>query len=171
MKGGDRAEAIARVEEMHRRYAGLIYDHCLRILGDRSEAEDAVQETFVSAFRFLGTYRYGASPLPWLYRIATNASLRLIRAGKRTLPDNRVESRADEGADPVLKIHARRVLERLVDDLDERGLNILVSHYLGGMSQGQIAEAMGISRRAVVKRLGALRRKLGHLFEEEANHG
>ena len=54
-------------------------------------------------------------------------------------------------------IHARRALEELLETLDERGQEILVAHYIAGMDQGQIAVALGISRRAVVKRLTKLR--------------
>jgi RNA polymerase sigma-70 factor (ECF subfamily) len=66
----ERAHAI---EQLHRRFSGVIYGHCVRMLGDRTEAEDAVQEAFVAAFRALDSFRYGESHLPWLYRIATNA--------------------------------------------------------------------------------------------------
>jgi RNA polymerase sigma-70 factor (ECF subfamily) len=143
------------------------------MLGDRSEAEDAVQETFVSAFKALDSFRYGDSHLPWLYRIATNACLKIIRTRKRkgvALTES-PERMADRVRDPVREIHARHVLETLVDELDERSQQILVAHYVAGMDQGQIAASLGITRRAVVKRLTKLRRRAGHLFEEGTNDG
>jgi RNA polymerase sigma factor (sigma-70 family) len=76
------------------------------------------------------------------------------------------ERMADRERDPVGGIHARRVLEALVGELDERNLEILAAHYVAGMDQGQIAAQLGISRRAVVKRLTKLRRRAGRLFEE-----
>jgi RNA polymerase sigma-70 factor (ECF subfamily) len=166
----ERARAI---EVLHRKHAGVIYDLCVRMLGDRSEAEDAVQETFVNAFRALDSFRYGDSHLPWLYRIATNACLKIIRTRKRkgvALTDS-PERMADRPQDPVREMHARQVLERLVGELDERSLEILVAHYVAGMDQGQIAASLGISRRAVVKRLTKLRRRAGHLFEEGTSDG
>ena len=69
---GDRERTV---EELHRKYAGLVYGLCLRMLGTRAEADDAVQETFLAAFRGLGSFTYGESHLPWLYRIAVNACL------------------------------------------------------------------------------------------------
>ncbi len=169
-RGSDWNERARTVEELHRRFSGAIFDLSVRMLADRSQAEDAVQETFVNAFRSLDSFRYGTNPLPWLYRIATNVCLRLLRTRKRLQLDDRADRTAAATRDPVGKIHARRVLEQLVDELDERGQVILVSHYISGMDQGQIAEMLGISRRAVVKRLTALRKRLGHLFEEETGN-
>jgi RNA polymerase sigma-70 factor (ECF subfamily) len=161
-------ERARLIEELHRRYSGVLYDLCVRMLGDRSEADDAVQETFVSAFRALDSFRYGESHLPWLYRIAANACLKLIRTRRRkgVALLEAPERTADRERDPVRGIHARRVLEALIDELDERSQLILVAHYVAGLDQGQIAASLGISRRAVVKRLTSLRRRAGHLFEE-----
>jgi len=153
---GDRERTV---EGLHRKYAGLVYGLCLRILGARADADDAVQETFLAAFRGLDSFTYGESHLPWLYRIATNACLKAIRTRRR-----KSESPLDDPGrapsperDPVREIHARRALEGLIATLDERGQEILVAHYVAGMDQGQIAAALGISRRAVVKRLTKLR--------------
>jgi RNA polymerase sigma-70 factor, ECF subfamily len=165
-------ERTQTIEELHRRFGGVIFAHCLRILGSRAEAEDAVQETFVSAFRALPSFRCKESHLPWLYRIATNASLKAIRTRKRRAA-HLAAMPVDEGgrsSDPVDLLHVRRALDRLVDDLDERSLEILVAHCISQMDQGEIAEHLHISRRAVVKRLAALRRRAAELFSEDG-HG
>jgi RNA polymerase sigma-70 factor, ECF subfamily len=162
-------ERVPTIEMLHRRYAGIIFDLCVRMLMDRQEAEDAVQETYINAFRFLSSYRYGDNYLPWLYQIATNVCLKAIRTRKRkgATPTEQVDHMAAEQVDPLSGIHNRRVLEQLMEQLDKRSLEIAVAHYVSGMDQGQIADAIGISRRAVVKRLTALRRRVGHLFTKE----
>ena len=58
--------------------------HCYRILGSLQDAEDALQETLVSAWRGLGGFEERASVRTWLYRIATNRSLDVLRTGART---------------------------------------------------------------------------------------
>ena len=161
----DRAGTI---EVLHRKYAGVLYDKCVRILADRQEAEDAVQETFVSAYQSLDQFRYGGSYLPWLFRIATNVCLKFIRTRSRkgALPRNGLESFGAAGPDEAVRIHFRRILEELSDTLDDRDREILVLHFHDGIKQEEIAHILEISRRSVVKRLSILREKVGRLLED-----
>lgn len=163
----DKAKTI---EDLHRRFGGVIFDHCLRILGTRADAEDAVQETFVNAYRALSSFHYGDSHLPWLYRIATNTSLKVIRSRKRYASRDQTEPIAqmpdNNSSDVADNLHARRALESLTDELDLRSMEILEAHCVSRMNQSEIADFLGISRRAVVKRLTAIRSRATELFGE-----
>jgi RNA polymerase sigma-70 factor (ECF subfamily) len=78
-RGGD-SEAFRRVVEPYRRE---LHVHCYRMLGSFQDAEDALQETLLSAWRGLGGFEGNASMRTWLYRVATNRCLNALRAGRR----------------------------------------------------------------------------------------
>src|ERR1700683_3988284 len=59
--------------------------HCYRILGSAQDAEDALQETLLAAWRGLASFEQRASIRTWLYRIATNRCLNTLRAGSRSV--------------------------------------------------------------------------------------
>jgi RNA polymerase sigma-70 factor (TIGR02960 family) len=64
-------------------YRAELHLHCYRILGSIQDAEDALQEALLAAWRGLGGYEERASVRTWLYSIATNRALNMLRAGKR----------------------------------------------------------------------------------------
>ena len=82
-RAGDE-DAFARLVEPHRR---LLHAHCYRMLGSVADAEDALQEALLGAWRGLAKFEGRSSLRSWLYTIATNACLRAIeRRPKRVLP-------------------------------------------------------------------------------------
>jgi RNA polymerase sigma factor (sigma-70 family) len=65
-------------------YRQELHVHCHRMLGSFDDADDAVQETLLAAWRGLATFQGKASLRTWLYRIATNTCLNLIRTASRS---------------------------------------------------------------------------------------
>jgi RNA polymerase sigma-70 factor (TIGR02960 family) len=96
--------------------------HCYRILGSLQDAEDAVQETLVSAWRNLGEFGQRSSLRTWLYKIATNRCLDMLRASSRRprvvppLPEVSLPEPAGAGdAPPWLEPYPDVLLDHLVD--------------------------------------------------------
>ena len=81
--------AFKELVERHRSELEL---HCYRLLGSIHSAEDAVQETFLAAWNGMGSFEGRSSLRTWLYRIATNCCLNMLRAGtRRPLPVDDLE--------------------------------------------------------------------------------
>ena len=78
-KAGDQ-EAF---RELVQPYRAELHMHCYRILGSIQDAEDALQEALLAAWRGLGSYEERASVRTWLYSIATNRALNMLRAARR----------------------------------------------------------------------------------------
>jgi RNA polymerase sigma-70 factor (TIGR02960 family) len=78
-RSGD-ADAFAELVAPHRRE---LHVHCYRMLGSFEDADDAVQETLLAAWRGLATFQARASVRTWLYRVATNTCLNLVRTASR----------------------------------------------------------------------------------------
>src|ERR1041385_4884224 len=79
-RAGD-ADAFTELVASHRRE---LHVHCYRILGSAHDAEDALQETLLSAWQGLGGFEERAPVRTWLYRVATNCCLKVQRSRRRS---------------------------------------------------------------------------------------
>src|ERR1700731_1320536 len=83
-RGGDE-EAFRQLVDPYRSALNV---HCYRILGSVADAEDALQETLMAAWRGLGGFEGRASVRTWLYRIATSRCLNMLRSASRRPPSD-----------------------------------------------------------------------------------
>lgn len=178
LKAGDR-DAYA---EMVTRYSGTVYNLALRLTEDSQEAEDVLQETFLSVFRAIGRFEGRSQLGTWLYRIAYNAALMRLR--KRGVPiasldeplvkeDGDPEPRQlmDTGALPdeiLLTAELRRELNRALATLLPTLRSVFVLRDVEGLSTAATAEVLGLSITNTKVRLHrarlALREQLGAYF-------
>jgi RNA polymerase sigma-70 factor (ECF subfamily) len=75
-------------------YKERIYWHIRRLVVSHDDAEDILQETFINAYRFAGSFKEKSRIYTWLYRIATNECIRFFRKNKK--PDHRIEELTDK---------------------------------------------------------------------------
>jgi len=173
---GDREAYAALV----RLYHGRVLSLCLSMLLDRAEAEDAAQEAFVKAFASLNQYTRNASFSAWLYRIASNHCLDLLRKRKRQKTDSLdglMEQKGDSVSDFESKIPeksgsgaekqetldlAMRVLGTLPPDYRQ----VLILRELEGLTYEEISSVLKCSLDAVKSRLRRARQQL----QEKARH-
>ena len=78
--GGKPSDSRAALRELYTQYGGTVYGRCQYLLGDRTKAEDAMQDVFAKALGHWHEFRSESSPVTWLVRIATHHCLNVIRA-------------------------------------------------------------------------------------------
>jgi RNA polymerase sigma-70 factor (ECF subfamily) len=170
-------------EELVRRYEHKVYNITYRMLGRDDEANEALQETFLRAYRFLAKFEAKSSFYTWLYRIATNVSLTRLRkrkeppivsldeplnedgTGGREIPDETRSPESDYRAKEL-----RDAIQRAVNELPPDYKPVIVLRDLEGLSNQEVGEALKLSVPAVKSRLHRgrmiLRERLARHLEE-----
>ncbi|NKR65373.1 sigma-70 family RNA polymerase sigma factor [Rhodococcus hoagii] len=147
--------------ELVGRYRNRLWSICFRVTGNREDAEEAVQDTLTSAWQNLHKFRGDAKVSTWLYRIAANASLAIVRKRKDTVVDDfdviELEDPAPMTADRVADVDAvRRALAELPEDFRVA----VVLREFAEMSYADIAEHQGIPVATVKTRINRARKQL-----------
>ncbi|MDQ6920169.1 MAG: sigma-70 family RNA polymerase sigma factor [Candidatus Dormibacteraeota bacterium] len=154
-------------EELVRRHQATIFRIALRMLGDRRDAEDASQETFLQAWRALPGFRSQSAFSTWLYRIVTNRCINLRRA--RRPSQALLWDRESEEPGPAEAAEARNRLLDLREailELTSEQRAVFVLRHLEGCAYEEIVEILGISLAAVKSRLHRARLELATALGE-----
>ena len=125
-----------------------VYRTCLRILGRPHDAEDVTQESFVAAYRSIGSYRGDGSLRGWLLRIATRQSFRRLSQRRPTAALDAVGEPvlADHAADPtriIVAAEQRDEVRDAVSQLREPYREVVALRFFGELSLAEVAEATG----------------------------
>jgi len=180
LRRGDKS-ACAQCVEQH---SAGVYRVALQLMGNEVEAEDVVQETFLSAFKAIDSFEGRSNLSTWLYRIAYNAAMMRLR---RSHPDTISVDEADRSEEGLTTPHqlfdwcclpesdfdtseARQHLEQAIRDLPEKLRAVFVLRELEGLSTEETAQALDISIETVKTRLHrarlGLRERLSPYFAE-----
>jgi RNA polymerase sigma-70 factor (ECF subfamily) len=145
----------------YRRLVGQVY----AVTGSLAEAEDAVQEAFVSAWRRLPEFRRDAAFGTWMYRIVTNRCLNQIRSRRPTadwdaVPEPAAPESQSSPARAAESSAAVQALTRVLAELPPEQRACWILRELHGLSYEDIAEAVGASQTTVRGRIYRVRRYL-----------
>lgn len=153
--------------ELYQRYLGAIYRYLLARTGNRAEAEDLTQETFLRAYRALHTYQPRGLPfLAWLLRIARNVA---IDAGRRaTVERTRFSALRPPSLPTRETIDDQLLLEQLLRRLSPEKQELLALRFAAGLSAAEIAALLGKSEGAIRKQLFRIIRELREAYHAEA---
>jgi RNA polymerase sigma-70 factor, ECF subfamily len=170
LKEGDRIEFARLVEA----YSPNIYRLALKMLDNPQDAEDILQETFIKAFRNLDSFNGRSKVSTWLYRIATNEALMLIRRRKPDAislqePVERIEGEQEPlqildwcclPEEELLSAEVRRQLDKAVERLPHNLRLVFLLRDIEGLSTRETAEVLNLSETAVKTRLSRARLRL-----------
>lgn len=144
---GDRAA----LREVYDRTSAKLFGLCLRILGDTSEAEDTMQDIYLTVWQRAGSFDPArSSPVTWLTVIARSRAIDRLRSSGRSraaLPIENAADVRDPSPDAVTLLEAGQDASRLngcVEELDQRQAQAIREAFFGGATYPQLAERAGV---------------------------
>ena len=163
LRNGDRAEFAKMVDA----YSAPIYRLGLRMLGNEQDAEDVLQNTFISALTHLPSFEGRSSVLTWLYRIAVNEALMILRRGKPEVSIDDTESSdenenihptqfVDWGAlpeDELLSAEGKQALDHAIQNLPESLRMVFLLRDIQDLSIKDTADTLNLTEANVKVRL------------------
>jgi RNA polymerase sigma factor (sigma-70 family) len=166
------APEAAAAGDLYERYSGQIYGYCLHQLGSREEAEDAVQTTFMNAFRGLQRGIVPELESAWLFKIAHNVCLSRRRSswrrGRVEAPNNfevlqEIVPGREQGADELIR------LQDVLEQMPENQRRAILLREWQGLTYREISTELGLSQAAVETLIFRARRALAQGLEQDAD--
>jgi RNA polymerase sigma-70 factor (ECF subfamily) len=167
-KGGDHRAFTDLLRRHDDKMRGLAY----KLLADRDRMDDALQETYVKAYRALPRFREGSEFGSWLYRIAYNACIDELRRNRRhILAPSDLPEQVSTAPGPEREVGASETVRHALASLpaDQRVTVVLVDGE--GFDNKTAAEILGIAPGTVASRLSRARATLRKIIAEEASDG
>ncbi len=175
----DEAQLIAKSQngdrnafsELVRVHAKGVLNVVYRMCGDMLIAEDAAQETFIRAWQNLPSYRPQTSLRNWLYRIAFNAGMDMLRKEKRILPDDIEDLNLTDGQPGIESMMSRQerttLVQKAILSLPDASRAVLVLREYEGLSYQEISSTLDIPVGTVMSRLNYARKLLKTKLEPQ----
>jgi RNA polymerase sigma-70 factor, ECF subfamily len=157
LAGRIRAGDGGAFEELYRQHATRLYNLAYRMAGGPADADDLLQDIFLLVHRKLGSFRGESSLATWLYRLAMNHCLDVLRSRQRRM-GQQTDSLDEEGAmevaaapfdmaqgRPAIGAVSRMDLERAIDTLPPACRAAFLLHDVEGFGHQEVATILGIS--------------------------
>jgi RNA polymerase sigma-70 factor (ECF subfamily) len=157
-------------ELVRRHYQGVVLV-VTRMCGDTGLAEDATQEAFMRAWVNLPSFQPRGSLRNWLYRIAINAALDVLRhKPEETIEDEQAQRMPDQAPGPetaLIEKERAALIEQAVKSLPDAARAVLVLREFGGLSYREISGALDVPIGTVMSRLNYARNRLREILAGE----
>lgn len=166
---------LGAFEELYTQHARRLYNLACRMLGNGTDAEDAVQDTFLIAHRRLDTFRGEAALGTWLYRLAVNQCLDRLRsrAGREAQATDSLDEpdRAWHPAGRPDQPVERMDLKRAIARLPAGSRSVFVLHDIEGLEHREIGKLLGISEGTSKSQLHKARLRLREMLKRSEARG
>jgi RNA polymerase sigma factor (sigma-70 family) len=165
-----RAGDQAAHHSLYKLYARAMYNVGYRIVRDEEEAQDVLQEAFVSAFKNLDSYRGDSTFGSWLKRIVVNKALNAVSRRKfEPIPENEDWDIAEPETDVVYRgeLTVDRVKQSIAQ-LPDGYRNVLSLYLIEGYDHQEIAEIMGFTESTSKSQLNRAKAKLRELLDAQS---
>lgn len=177
-RNGDRGA----FEELVNLYKDKIFHLAYRMLGNKQEAEDAVQDTFLRVYNNLDRYDENQKFSTWIFRIGTNLCIDRLRKRKPTysldaeMPDSEgndfyamLASKDELPVDQIVLSETQQVIRRAIQTLPEKYKSVVILRYLHDMSLQEIGDVLGMPVTTVKTRVHRGREYLRKKLDTDAN--
>ena len=145
---------------MYQRYGALLTRRCRLLLRDQAQAQDAVQELMSVLLRRGEGFRAAESPYRWLCRAADRTCIDLLRRGRHLRTAVDIDDLDPVGVAPGIDPEARCAVVESLEKLDEKQQSLAIMLFVDGLTQGEAAAELGVSRVTVNKRALEIRTQL-----------
>lgn len=155
--------------ELYKRYNKAMYNICLRMMNDRADAEDVLQNAFVEVFSKLKYFRHESAPGAWIKKIVINQCINHLRKRKIQYsdPENLVETAyEEEGLPTVLNVE---VIRRCLEQMPDGYRTIFCLYAMEGYDHGEIAEILGITEATSKSQYSRARVRLYEILKSNGN--
>ena len=160
--------------EIYKLYNKAMFNTALRITGEENDAEDVLQEAFVSAFQNLNSYREDATFGAWLKRIVVNKALNHVQKSKKDLmlaeeiKETEGEIAWTEESEPIYSVEK---VKRIMNDLPSGFRTVLSLYLFEGYDHKEISEILGITESTSKSQYKRAKDKLKTILKQEVNYG
>jgi len=156
-------------EAIARQYSGMLYRHIHRMVGNREDAQDVLQEVLLLIFRKLHTFRGDASMKTWVFRIASNRAIDFIRQSRRR-PTEALDEKLSTKESPLLFAQRRAEIDALgkaLDLLPDEQRQVVVLKEINGLTFREIAEILQIPENTAKTRMYTSLKKLREILSRD----
>jgi len=158
-------------EAIARQYSGMLYRHIHRMVGNREDAQDVLQEVLLLIFRKLHTFRGDASMKTWVFRIASNRSIDFIRQSRRQPTEELTETISSKES-PLAFAQRQAEIDALghaLEQLPTEQRQVVVLKEINGLTFREIAEILQIPENTAKTRMYTSLKKLRGILAEKQN--